>query len=74
MKYLKLFENHLGYAEYLASNEYLRPNVSHCINENEVHYNPLKWSSEYFTIESLEDDNTIYLQASNTSVTNNISA
>lgn len=40
MKYLKLFENHSGYTEYM-SGEAALPNVSHCIQENEVHYNDL---------------------------------
>ena len=75
MEYLKLFENHSGYSEYLASSEYLRPNVSHCIQENEVHYTvPIDWTKEYFTIESLEDDNTIHLKASNTAITKTVSA
>ena len=52
----------------------LKPNVSHCVSENEVHYNPKTWADEYLTIESLEDDNTIYLKASNSSVTKTISA
>ena len=55
MKYLKLFENHSGYSEYLASSEYLRPNVSHCIQENEVHYNPHTWADEYFTMVAREN-------------------
>lgn len=39
----------------------LRPNVSHCVNENEVHYNPIihDYSKDYLTIESLEDGNVI---------------
>jgi hypothetical protein len=39
MKYLKLFASHSDYNT--AKNNLDRPNVSHCINENEVHYNPL---------------------------------
>ena len=39
MKYLKLFDNHSGYTEYM-SGEAILPNVSHCILEDEVHYNP----------------------------------
>ena len=39
MKYLKLFENHSQYEDYVASGLTL-PNVSHCIQEIEVHYNP----------------------------------
>lgn len=54
----------------------LRPNVSHCVSENEVHYNPIPhdYSKDYFTIESLADNNTIYLKATNTAVTKTISA
>lgn len=37
MKYIKLFGNHSGYTEYV-NGEVTRPNVSHCIQENEVHY------------------------------------
>ena len=75
MEYIKLFQNHSGYSEYLASREYLRPNVSHCIQENEVHYTvPIDWIKEYFTIESLEDNNTIYLKASSTAITKTVSA
>ena len=74
-KYLKLFETHSQYEAYVVGGEYLRPNVSHCISEDDVHYTvPIDWSREYFTIESLEDNNTIYLKASNTSVTKTISA
>ena len=43
MKYLKLFKNHEEYEEEKASGLTL-PNVSHCIQEAEVHYNqPLNW-------------------------------
>ena len=43
----------------------LRPNVSHCVSENEVHYNPIihDYSKDYLTLESLEDNNTFYWNA-----------
>lgn len=40
MEYLKLFENHSQYEDFVQSEDYLRPNVSHCIEQNEMHYNP----------------------------------
>lgn len=40
-KYLKLFETHSDYTAFTATTEFILPNVSHCINENDVHYNPL---------------------------------
>ena len=76
-KYIKLFENHTQYESFVVGGgdtPFIKPNVSLCVQENDVHYNPLKWANEYFTIESLEDDNTIYLKASNTAITKTVSA
>lgn len=45
MIFLKYFNNHSGYQDYTSDADYLRPNVSHCVQENEVHYNPtLDWT------------------------------
>ena len=41
MEYLRLFQEHSGYTEYKNSEGFLKPNVSHCIAENEVHYTSL---------------------------------
>lgn len=41
MKYLKKFENHSQYESYIAT-DYAKPNVSICVQENHVHYNPEK--------------------------------
>ena len=38
MRRLKLFNNHLEYTDYMDSNEVPTPNVSYCIEEDEVHY------------------------------------
>lgn len=40
MEYLKLFENHSQYEDFIETEDFVRPNVSHCVAENEVHYNP----------------------------------
>ena len=40
MKYLKLFNTHAEYEAFTATTEFIKPNVSHCVQENEVHYNP----------------------------------
>ena len=57
--HLKQFANHAAYQA--AESNLYRPNVSLCVSENEVHYNPIPhdYSQDYFTIISLEDDNTI---------------
>lgn len=46
MKYLKLFNQHTDYETFKASQDYIEPNVSYCINEDEVHYNPVVTSTE----------------------------
>ncbi len=38
---LKLFNEHSEYAEFVQTEDLARPNVSYCIEENEVHYNPM---------------------------------
>ena len=62
MKYIKLFENHSDYAAYVESQDYLTPNVSYCVDLNEVHFNKYvrDYSKEYFTIEALEDGNVYF--------------
>jgi len=40
-KHLKLFDNHDDYLDFKGTSDFILPNVSHCIEENEVHYNPL---------------------------------
>lgn len=73
-QYLKLFNTHTNYQNFVNSGEMLRPNVSHCVVDQHVHYNPfIDYSKEYLTFESLEDDNTIYLKASDASITKTIS-
>ena len=42
MDYLKLFQNHSEYEDFVSGGTMVKPNVSHCVNENEVHYNPKK--------------------------------
>lgn len=40
-KYVKLFTNHANYADFINSSDFIKPNVSYCKQEDEVHYNPL---------------------------------
>ena len=42
-KYLKLFKSHAQYETFInggGDTPFVEPNVSHCIEENDVHYNP----------------------------------
>ena len=61
MEYIKLFETHSSYETFINGGGVAKPNVSHCVQENEVHYMPIPYdySKDYLTIESLTDDNTI---------------
>ena len=54
MKYLKKFENHSQYESYIAT-DYAKPNVSYCVTEGDVHYNPFSYADEYLTFVALED-------------------
>ena len=68
MKYLKLFDTHSNYEAFVGDtlNPMIKPNVSHCILEDEVHYNPwteprliVKYDGSYptqlYSYESAED-------------------
>jgi len=40
--HIKLFEEHADYTAYIQSNEFVKPNVSYCLDEETVvHYNPI---------------------------------
>lgn len=43
-KYLRNFSQHTNYETFIAG-EYAKPNVSYCIEENEVHYNEIEKAS-----------------------------
>ena len=38
-QYLKQFTNHSQYESYIAT-DFVKPNVSYCVAEGDVHYNP----------------------------------
>ena len=42
MDYLKLFQTHSEYEAFVSGGTMVKPNVSHCVSENEVHYNPIE--------------------------------
>lgn len=53
-KYIKVFDNHSDYNQFIISGQAASPNVSYCVQEKEVHYNPEIFASEYFTTIALE--------------------
>ena len=42
MEFLKLFQTHSEYEGFVSGDTMVKPNVSHCVQENEVHYNPIE--------------------------------
>ena len=55
MKYLKLFNNHSDYVNYI-NDEFDEPNVSYCLDRtDEVHYNPIKVESVLTAIYTVSD-------------------
>ena len=53
--YLKLFDTHSEYEEYIDGDNVFLPNVSHCKQQGDVHYNPWTWAEQYLTTVALED-------------------
>ena len=51
--YLKAFEKHSEYETY-SRGDMLKPNVSYCEDNNEVHYNPWTWADTYLTFVAKE--------------------
>lgn len=73
--YLKLFENHDDYEDFVDGGTMVLPNVSYCQQENEVHYNAASnhdYSLDYFTIIPLETCKVRFYSRSNASLTYSI--
>ena len=74
-KYLKLFENHTQYETFIGGGgvtPFVKPNVSYCTEENEVHYNPFSWADEYLTFD-IVTEGTIVWKTSNSNNVKTIS-
>ena len=70
-KYIKSFDTHSEYNTYITGSDKILPNVSYCINNNEVHYNPWTWAEKYLTFVALEDTTfTLSINAVNYSLDN----
>ena len=40
-KYIKKFDTHSDYEDFIETEDYIEPNVSYCVDDVEVHYNPI---------------------------------
>lgn len=61
-KYLKLFDTHNEYETFKQTEDFILPNVSHCITENHVHYNP--FIPPFFCKLTLNDDSVVEIEGS----------
>lgn len=68
MKYLKKFEQHSDYETFRGGVEYITPNVSVCVNEDEVHYNPY-YDNPILKFTAEEANSTIKLNRVGTATT-----
>lgn len=55
MKYIKQFSSHTDYEEWVEEHGLTYPNVSQCVEEDDVHYNPIPYKNSYLTFIALED-------------------
>ena len=70
-KHLYYYPNHTAFQS--STDQKNIHNVVYCSNEAHLHYDYHDYSKDYFTIESLENNNIIYLKASNSALTKTIS-
>ena len=54
-KFLKKFNSHSDYLAFTQTSDFIKPNVSHCVQENDVHYNPWTYAEEYLTFVAKEN-------------------
>ena len=56
-EFIKKFNNHNAYTAFTQTADFVKPNVSLCVQENEVHYNPIPYdySKDYLTFVAKED-------------------
>jgi hypothetical protein len=47
-KYIKKFDTHSDYEDFIETEDFIRPNVSYCVDDVELHYNPspILWAYE----------------------------
>jgi len=58
MDFLKKFNTHSDYVSFTGTSKFIKPNVSYCKTENEVHFNPIEhhdYSQDYLTFVALEN-------------------
>lgn len=61
-KYIKLFNSHQAYEDFIESEDFILPNVSRCDSEKDVHYTPkvIGYQDQYLTFVPLENSTFSY--------------
>lgn len=60
MKYLKLFDAHSNYDTFVSGGTMVRPNVSHCVSENDVHYNAIPIMTVKYNVTDASNPTQLY--------------
>ena len=60
MDYLKLFQTHEEYEAFVSGGTMVRPNVSHCVQENEVHYNSIAIMTVKYNVTNTSNPTPLY--------------
>ena len=70
---LKKFNSHSEYTSFTGTSEFIKPNVSYCVEEDDVHYTqiPRDYSQDYLTFDIISGG-TIKFTSSNTGFTRTI--
>ena len=60
MKYSKVFDSHTDYQTYAQSNDFLRPNISCCKQEHDIHYTAFNMLTCIFDTNRLDGELLLY--------------
>ncbi len=60
MEFLKLFQTHQDYEAFVSGDTMVKPNVSHCIEENEVHYSPIVIMTVRYNVTDASNPTQLY--------------
>ena len=74
MRYSKVFEHHADYETYFESSDFLLPNVSACIDNDDIHYTEIQDSRVTCIYNNQAANSNFYLFSSNSSVASKIKA
>lgn len=70
IKKLKLFQTDSEYTAFTGTTAFVKPNVSHCVQENHVHYNQRTMADEYLTFEILSGGNITWSNTMSNKIAN----